>query len=364
MADEQKPGATPPGGDKKPEGSNISPAPTDFDDDKNKKDAGGDKPKPTSMPAEPLSDGTVPTVLTPGQTHHSVTKGKTSLNTIYRKADVLTSVLTFGIAVVASALVIGGYIFFTGGQKKATPPPKVTSLNSSDLKSLNDFFNGNSSGTGSGQVITISSPTEFTQRVGVASDLAVTGGLSVTGPTALGTLTVDQQTNLGVTDVRGSLVVSGPVNLQSPTTLGGGGTVTGNLAVSGNGSFGGSVSAGVINVANLSVSGTLSLDGHLSIGGHSPSASSPIGTATVQGDDSAGSVSVSATSSTHTNPLVTINFSSGYQSVPIVIITPIGQSSAQLEPYVEATANNFSINAATGSIIAGSYAFNFWVVQY
>jgi hypothetical protein len=375
LADEQKPQSNQSSPPEDKSASSISPAPTDFDSGPKK--AGDNKPAEVpKVQTEPLADGTVPTVLNPGESHRSVPKGKATLDKIYRKADIMTTLLTFAGVAVASLIVLGGYAYFSGQKGKPTPTPKVSSLSSTDLKNLDDFFNGNTSGTGSSQVLTISSPSLFNSRVAVGSDLKVTGGISVDGPTALGGLTVDQQSTLGVTDIRGQLTVAGPVNLQSPATLGGGGTVTGNLAVSGNGSFGGSISAGVINVANLSVSGTLNLNGHLSIGGRQPSTTTIPGissSAQVQGDDSAGSVTVSVPAHTFAGggvapaSLATVNFSSGYSAVPIVVITPVGSNSAAIEPYVSATANSFTIGAAAlpNSAASGAqYAFNYFVVLY
>jgi hypothetical protein len=350
--------------------SNISPAPTEVAGEK-----GGAKPNPATgkVQAEALSDGTVPTVLTTGESHRSVPKSKASLTSIYRKADITTTLFTFVGAVVAAGIIFGIYVFLTRNQSKkpAATPGKQTTLSSSDLSKLGSFFNGNSAG-GSGQILTISSPTLFKGRVGIDTDLKATGALEVGGPTTLNSLTVNQTSTLGVTSINGQLTVNGPVNLQSPATLSGGGTVKGDLAVSGNGSFGGSISAGVITVKNLSVSGTLSLDGHLAIGGRQPSVSAVSGVSTgasVQGNDSAGTIILAVPPNGGTTDgasLVNLTFSSPYSAIPVVLITPIGRPSALLEPFVTASATGFNISAANfpASASTQSYAFNFWVVQY
>jgi cytoskeletal protein CcmA (bactofilin family) len=364
-----------------PEGANISPAPTsvsgmDFAAAK----AGIVEPPPTgaaapapasTMPADPLNDGTVPTVLATGTSHKSVPKGKVSIASIYRKADVLTTVFTFVGAVVAAAAILGVYAYLTRAKAPTTVAPKVATLDKSDLDKLSAFFDGNSAG-GSSQVLTISSSSLFKNRVAVSSDLKVVGGLQVSGTTALGDLTVDKTSTLGVTNIRGSLVVAGPVNFQSPAQFGAGGTMSGNLAVTGNGSFGGSISAGTLNVRDISVSGTINLAGHLSISGQASSVT-PLGgagsgaSATIDGNDSSGTVTINAgsiaNSATPDVQLATITFRSAYPRVPHIVITPIGASSGHLEFFILKTAAGFTIGAAAHPSSNTSYSFDYWVVQ-
>ena len=354
MADEPKPKDT--AKDAKadqteaPSSASLSPAPTVV---------AGETGKPANsdsrVQAEPLSDGTVPTVLTPGQTHHSVAKGKASLTNVYRKADIMTTLLTFGGAVVAGAIIIGGYAYFTRNQNKTpTTTPKVTSLSQSDLSKLQTFFQGNSAGNSS-EVLTISSSSLFKNRVAVASDLKVTGGVSVDGTTSLGDLTVDKTSTLGVVNTRGQLTVNGPLTVQSPALFNAGASYKGNIAATGNGTFGGSLSAASLSVASLSVT-QLNINGHLNIGGQTPTASN----GSVTGNDTAGSVT--GVSGSGPGDLVTITFRTAYPVAPTVIITPIGAASAKAMPYVvNPSATGFTIGAAGTS--SGPFSFNFWVIQ-
>lgn len=364
MADDPKPTSDPgkPAAAENGANSNVSPAPAD--DDKN--------PNPTSkVIAEPLSDGTVPTVLNPGESHRSVAKGKTSLTSVYRKADIMTTLLTFGGAVIAAAIILGVYVYLTRAKPKPVAPPKQTSLSSSDLSKLGSFFSGNAAG-GSGEVLTVSSPSLFNARVAVNSDLKVTGGVEVGGTSTLSNLTVNAITNLGVANVTGALTVSGPVNLQSPATLSGGGTVKGNLAVSGNGSFGGSISAGVISVSTLTVTSTLNLNGHLSIGGQTPGTSPVPGVtsnASVDGNDSAGTVSVTILPTSGESggaALAQVQFHTPYVSLPVIVISPVGRASATVQPFVTPAAGSFTIGSAVLPAFnnATSVTFNYWIVQF
>jgi cytoskeletal protein CcmA (bactofilin family) len=358
----------------KPSETANSPAPADVAGEAKGGNPTPPKPDPDSrVQAEPLSDGTVPTVLAPGSSHRSVPKGKASLNTIYRKADITSTLFTFGAAVVAAIVILGGYWFFTGAGKKPTPAPspKLTQLNQSELQKLDSFFSGNSAGK-TAEVLTINSASLFNSRVAVGSDLKVTGSISVDGPTNLGDLNVDKTSTLGVTNVRGQLGVNGPLTVQSPAVLNAGATLKGNLTVSGNGSFGGSISAGTVQAQNLSVSGQLNVDGHLNIGGLTPSvapgsAAGSGATAHVIGNDVAGTVSVS-TGTTPNNSnlggeLVRVTFHTGFPTAPTIIITSDGRDSAIIQPYVVKTADFFIIDSSVDPASHTNYAFEYWVVQ-
>ena len=363
--------------DKAPDAPNISPAPADITEAKPNSapldPQDPNAPKPSVVPADPLADGTVPTVLSTGGVHKSVPKGRASINTIYRRADILSTVFTFVGALVAAGVIFGIYAYVTRVKSPVAKAPTITSLDKADLTKLSGFFDGNSAGNAS-QVLTINSSALFKNRVAVSSDLKVVGGLQVSSTTALADLTVDKTATLGVTNIRGQLVVAGPVNFQSPAQFGAGSTTNGNLAVTGNGSFGGSLSSGTMNVRDISVTGTLTLAGHLSISGQTPGVSALSGAgpgagASVEGTDSAGTVTINTgTIPNFPTPfpgaqLVTINFNSAYPRVPHIIITPIGQSAGALEYFIIKTATSFTIGTASKPASATSYAFDFWVVQ-
>ena len=386
MADEPKTDSDHTVADQEPTPASISPAPNDVADDPNAKKGvpGGTPPgTPPGAPPpsegvgkvqpDPLPDGTVPTVLKPGDGHRKVAKGKSSLTSIYRKADVVTTLLTFVGATVAGGLILGGYAYFTHA-KSQTPAatPKVTKLNASDLSKLQAFFSGNSAGSSS-EILTISSSSLFNNRVAIGSDLKVVGGLEVDGTTNLGSLNATKTVTLGVTNVGGQLTVNGPLTVQNPALFNAGGSFKGNLATTGNGTFGGSLSAVSLAVTDLSVAGTININGHLNLGGSNPSvapASSYVSSATVDGNDSGGTVTVNlkpvaGAQAAGGDLLATVTFHDAFPRVPTVVITPIGRGSALFEPYILKTATNFIIGASTIPLNnnATSYSFDYWVVQ-
>jgi hypothetical protein len=335
----------------------------------------GPKPSTSNISADPLNDGTVPTILATGDGHKHVAKSKASITSIYRKADIMTTVFTFAGAVVAAGIIFGVYAYLNRAKTTTVIAPKVASLDKSNLDNLSKFFEGNSAGSSS-QILTVSSSSLFKNRVAVDSDLKVVGGLQTSGTTALADLTVDKVSTLGVTNIRGALGVAGPVNFQSPAQFGAGATLNGNLNISGNGTFGGSISAGSLNVKDISVSGTINLAGHLSISGQTPSTTALAGagsgaTSSVDGNDTAGTVTINTGTVAPQSPnnpyaggqLVTVTFKSAYPRVPHVVITPIGQSAGKLDYFILKTATGFTIGTGSIPSSATGYSFDFWVVQ-
>jgi hypothetical protein len=356
-----------------PEGA-VSPAPTDVTEPAKAGEDGAAPAAPAAgVEAEPLSDGTVPTVLTTGQAHVGKVKdGHASITSIYRRADIVTTLITLAGGIVASAVIIGAYVYFTKADTKTPTAPKVTTLDKAELEKLGAFFTGNSAGRSS-EILNINSSSLFKGRVAVDSDFKVTGGVEVTGPTALGALTVDKVATLGITNIRGQLSVDGPTTLRGAAILAAGGSVNGNLTVTGNGSFGGSLSAGVVNATNLTVSGTLNIAGHLSITGPNPSVAASEGAgsgagAQIEGNDSAGTVTITTGTipgsvNNNGSQLVIVSFKAAYGRVPKVIISPIGPNAGGLNYYVQKTATNFTIGTATNARSNTTYAFDYWVIQ-
>lgn len=369
MAEEQKP---------TPDSTSISPAPTDAVETKPGQAAPAAKPAAPAVvngvQAEPLPDGTVPTVITPGDSHHSVAKGKASISTVYRRADVLTTLLTFAGVVVAGVIIVGIYYFVNVRNKpKATPTnSKVTTLDKSELSKLGAFFEGNSAGD-AGQVLTITSSTLFKNRIATSADLKVLGGAEISGPANLSDLNVEKISTLGVTNVRGQLTVAGPASLNGALLVAAGASIKGNVSVAGAGAFTGPLSAPSLTVTDLSVAGTINLAGHLSISGQNSSASagSEAGagaTASVDGNDTSGTITIN----TGTIPgqavpagglLGRLNFRTTYPRAPKVLITPVGPNAANLKYYVIKTANNFIIGSSTPATSGTQYVFDYWVIQ-
>jgi hypothetical protein len=351
---EETPAATTPPTSEPPAGSSDTPPVADA----------------SAPQAEPLSDGTVPTVLTSGSgTPHAKQKsGRASLTSIYRRADVMTTILTFAGAVVAGGLILAGYAYFTKSNTPTVKAPKLSQLDPAELEKLATFFNGNTPGTPA-EVLTISSSSLFKNRVGISSDLKVVGGVQVSGPTAVGDLTVDKTSTLGVTNIRGQLTVAGPITVQSPALLSAGASVTGNVTASGNGTFGGSLSAGTINTTNLAVTGVFNLANHLSVTGQAPAvraeaAAGSGASASIDGSDTSGTVVInSKPGAGDPGELATITFHAAFAKSPHVIISPSSPAASTIQYYVIKSGGFFAIGISGGGAANRTYTFDYWVVQ-
>lgn len=336
-------------------------------------------PKGGQYSADALSDGTVPTVLTTGDGFGTSVKplldpSKQRVTSIYRRADIATSVITMIATLALIGIIFGGYLFLN--KSKKVPAPKITTLDQSEITKLGGFL-GNDLGSGNGQILTVSSTSLFKGRLAIDNDLKITGNADIGGSLKTGDLTVTKTTNLATTDIKGTLSVSGPTTLQGPAILAGGATVGSNLAVAGNGTFGGAVSAGAFNAKSLTVSGDINLGGHLIIAGIVPTVTAEVGAgnagrATVDGTDSAGTIIVTTgTVGTNSNTtqingiltFVSLKFHSSYTKTPHVLLTAVGYETGQIGYFVLQTATGFTIQLNSPAKSASSYAYNYWVVQ-
>lgn len=358
---------------------NPSPSPKDEE----KKPGAPDAPAVDSAPksaegsgltADALSDGTVPTVLTTGDGLGATIKplvdpSKRRVTSIYRRADITTSLITMVATLAIFGIIFGGYLYLN--KSKVVPPPKLTTLSDSEISKLGGFL-GNNLGSGGAQILTVSSSSLFKGRLAVENDLKVIGNVDVTGAVNTGDLTVTKTTNIANTNIKGALTVSGPTTLQGPAILAGGATIGSNLAVAGNGTFGGAISAGSFNTKNLNVTGDLNLSGHLVITGAQPKVTSeigagPSGKATVDGTDSGGTISITTgavpVATTGQTVLVTLKFNTPYSKTPKVLLTAVGLESGQTNYYVLQTPTGFTIALTSPAKSGTGYAYNYWVIQ-
>jgi cytoskeletal protein CcmA (bactofilin family) len=336
-------------------------------------------PAPSNLTADALSDGTVPTVLSTGDGIGTSIKplvdpNKRRVTSIYRRADITTSIITMIATLAIIGIIFGGYLFLN--KSKKIPTPKVTTLDQSEITKLGGFL-GNNIGSGAGQILTISSSSLLKGRVAIDNDLKVTGNTEIGGATTTSDLTVTKTTNLNTTNIKANLTVIGTTTMQGPAILAGGATIGQNLAVAGNGTFGGALSAGTFNAKTLTVSGDITLDGHLIIAGALPTVTADVGAgtgakATVEGTDSAGTIIITTgtvgtnSNSIQTNGILTfvnLKFRNPYTKTPHVLLTAVGYETGQIGYYVLQTATGFTIQLNSPAKSASSYAYNYWVIQ-
>jgi len=239
-------------------------------------------------------------------------------------------------------------------QKLAT-----TSLSQSTLDQIanSDETVGNSS-----QVLNVQSNAVFAGTILVRGDLQVAGKLSVGSSLSLSGITVSGNSAFQQVQVAQNLSVGGDESLLGQLT------VQKNLTVNGSGTFNGALSATQLTVSSLQLSGNLTLTHHVVPGGPIPTrtngdALGDGGTTSVNGSDTAGTLSVNTGSNPTAGCFATINFVSAFISTPHVLITPIGPAAASVSYYVNRTTTNFSICTNTVPPASSSFAYDYWAVD-
>jgi hypothetical protein len=211
------------------------------------------------------------------------------------------------------------------------------------------------------QVLTVQSNAIFAGKMLVRSDLEVAGkllvgsSLSLTGITVAGNSVFDDVQITKSLSVNGNTAVQGKISAQS-------------IATSGNASFGGLVTASQLATNSLTLNGDLVLTRHIAIGGASPSRSNggavgSGGTTSVSGSDAAGSITVNTGGSPSAGCFITVNFTRKYNTVPRVLVTPVGSGAGNVNYYVTRTTSSFSV---CGTVAAGggqSFGFDYFVVE-
>ncbi len=211
------------------------------------------------------------------------------------------------------------------------------------------------------QILSVESNAIFAGRVLIRGGLEVAGEIKAGAPLNLPGLTVSGQSTLGQAQanqlqVAGSATIQGAVNIQN------------NLTVTGSGSFGGTLTAGALNVQALQINGDIQFTKHIDAGGGTPgksdgSALGSGGTSSVSGTDSGGTVAINTGGSPGPGCFVTVNFAQRFNGTPHVVITPVGSAAASLNYYINRTSSNFSICTANTPPGGQSFAFDYVAID-
>jgi cytoskeletal protein CcmA (bactofilin family) len=211
------------------------------------------------------------------------------------------------------------------------------------------------------QVLTVQSNAIFAGSVLVRSGLEVAGTLKVGGKLTLTDLTVSGATQLSDAQVN-NLTVNGALNMQGALTIKNG------INVSGNSAFAGNLTASQVTTGSLQLNGDLKLTHHITAGGTTPNASRGTavgggGTISLNGSDTAGSVTVNTGSSPPAGCFATVTFSEKFSSTPRVVITPVGSAAAELNYYVERSTSSFSICTTNSAPSGQTFAFDYIILN-
>lgn len=211
------------------------------------------------------------------------------------------------------------------------------------------------------QILSVESNAIFAGKVLIRDGLEVAGEIKAGGPLNLPGITVTgnsllNQVSASVLQVNGNATIQGQLNVQN------------NLTVSGSGSFGGTLTAGRLNIQNLQVSGDIQISRHIDAGGGTPgksdgSALGGGGTSSISGTDTAGTVAINTGSGTGPGCFATINFSQRFNGTPHVVITPVGSAAGALNYYINRSSTSFSICTTNAAPVGASFAFDYVAID-
>lgn len=262
------------------------------------------------------------------------------------------------ILVVVGILTVVNYLNST----KVIPEPNVATqeLSEDELKQLD---NSDATVGSSSQTLTIQGNAIIAGQSLLRGNLNVAGNLQTGGEIKGPKLTISGDTSLGQTQID-SLQVARNVAIQGETTVR-------NLNVAGTTSLSGAVTASQLTVTNLTLSGnaTLRVPNHISFTGSSPgrTINSGVlgsgGSASVNGSDTAGTVTINSGTNPTAGCFVRINFVQAFTNNPHVVISPVGSPAGLLQYYVDRDNTGFSICSNNAAGISKTFAFDYFVTN-
>ena len=236
-------------------------------------------------------------------------------------------------------------------------------IKSQDLSqsTLNQLANSDVTVGDAKQTLNVQSNAVFAGQVLIRSNLEVAGKLQIGNSLSLPGIAVSGTSLLDEVQVNKDLAVAGDTALQGQLT------VQKSLNVTGNGTFG-SLSATQLTVNTLLLNGDLKLTHHISAGGVNPGRSNggalgSGGTSSVSGSDTAGSITINTGGGPSAGCLVTVNFSSRFNSTPHVVITPVGSAAAGLNYYINRSTSNFSVCTTNAPPAGASFGFDYVAID-
>lgn len=259
---------------------------------------------------------------------------------------------------------VGGY-YYAQSRKVAPAAPKtaITSLTPEELAKLSEV--GTNLGT-SGQTLNIGANALFRGTANVAGDLTIGGKLNANGPVTLSQLNITGTTAATGLNVGSNLNVTGNTTLQKSLSVGGLTTLSGGLNVGGAASFN-SINATTLSVSTINISGPLRIS-HLATQGPTPifvtgTAVGGGGTASISGNDTAGTLNFNTGSTPPAGTLGTITFRATFTGTPHVLLSPLTGAAANTRAYVTRTTGGFQVRTDSPPPAGSTLSFDYLVTQ-
>jgi len=262
------------------------------------------------------------------------------------------------LVVIAAAIAAVSYL----NSQKAPVVPEVASQELTQ-DALKDLANTDASVGGAAQTLTIQGNAIIAGQTLMRGNLNVAGNIQSGGSIQGPTLTISGAANLGQAQIN-SLQVATTVAVQGVTTLR-------DLNVAGTSSFSGAVTASQLTVSRLIMSGNavLQIPNHISFTGASPNrtANGAVlgtgGSASINGSDTTGTVSINTGNNPTTGCFVRINFQQNFSNPPHVLISPVGAGAGATDYYVDRNNAGFSICSVNVAPANQAFAFDYFVTN-
>ena len=231
-----------------------------------------------------------------------------------------------------------------------------------DQSTLQQLANNDATVGSSQYILNVVSNAIFAGQVLVRQGLEVAGNLKVGGTAALNNVSVAGTGQFGQATITNNLSVGGNGAIQGSVTI------AKSLQVTNGGSFGGALTAPQITTSNLQLNGNLVLQHHISSSGSIPNRTGGTGlgnggSVSINGTDTAGSITVNTGSSTAVGCFITVTFSTPFDTIPHIQVTPVGTGAAGVGFYINRSTTNFSICGTIPAPQGSTFGFDYFVID-
>lgn len=286
----------------------------------------------------------------------SDTRKKTSI------VEVIMSKFNIYLLMFILVIVLSAGLIFVGIQRdKKAATPNTTDTTPLTQETI-DQLKGSETKIGDPkQTLSIESNAIFSGKVlvrdslDVAGTIKVGGALSLPGISVAGNSTFDQIQANDIA-IAGNAAIQGQLTVQQTLTVSGGAT------------FGGPISAPQLSIENFQLNGDIQLNRHIDAGGGTPGktdggALGSGGTSSVGGTDTAGTITINTGSNTGPGCLITVTFAQKFNSVPHVVVSPVGIGGAQLQYYVTRNTSSFTLCTANAAPVGSNFSFDYIAID-
>jgi cytoskeletal protein CcmA (bactofilin family) len=255
---------------------------------------------------------------------------------------------------------VAGVVFVTlkSNLKNNKPASKTQTLSDKQISDLK----GNTTLVGDAQqTLDIQGNSIFEGQVLMRGNADIAGSLKVGGSLSLPAITVGGSSTFGQIQVTDRLSVNGNTTLQGQLS------VQKGITVSGQANFG-SLSASKLTVSTLQLTGDFVVSRHISVTGGTPSRSGGSalgsgGTASVNGTDTSGTITINTGGSPPAGCFATVAFTQRFSTTPHVVISPSNSSASALDYYTNRSISNFSVCTSNAPSASTTYVFDYIAID-